>query len=98
MDTESLKPVLQQAVDAGLEALDLATPLANLIKAKPHLEEVMFLGPFAGHMTSEGNKWIADRIAEKLGQTGSDKPLVARDVVTSPEQSARQLKLVHSRF
>ena len=85
MDTTSLKPVLQQAVDAGLETLDLATPLADLIKTNPHLEDVMFLGPFAGHMTADGNRWIAKKIAEKLDQTGGAE----RDTARSFEQSIR---------
>ena len=67
-DTESLVPVLWHASKAGLEVLDLASPLAKLIEAEPTLEEEFFLGPFGGHMTSQGNDWIAEQIFVRLVQ------------------------------
>ena len=68
LDTVSLLPVLERARSVGFETIDLATELQELIRARPELAESFFLGPFAGHMTSQGNRWIAERLAEKLGE------------------------------
>jgi hypothetical protein len=68
LDTESLLPVLERARSVGFETIDLATELRDLLRARPELAESFFLGPFAGHMTSQGNRWIAERLAEKLGE------------------------------
>ena len=66
LDAETLHPVLATAAENGLHTLDLASPLANMMRNDPTLDDVMFLGPYAGHMTSAGNDWVARQIAEKL--------------------------------
>ncbi len=76
LDVESLKPVLKSAEENGFEALDLAAPLAERLKADPSLEAATFLGGFAGHMTASGNAWVAERIAERLGSL--DEPQQTR--------------------
>lgn len=66
LDVDSLKPVLESAEQNGLAALDLTTALAERLENDPSLESATFLGGFAGHMTSAGNEWVAQNIAQYL--------------------------------
>lgn len=68
LDAVSLLPVLERARSVGFETIDIATELQALIRARPEFAESFFLGPFAGHMTSQGNRWVAERLAGKLGE------------------------------
>lgn len=66
LSTVGVNEVLEAAESNGLETLDLAEHLARKIHADPRIEEEFFLGPFGGHMTSAGNRWVAEKIAAKL--------------------------------
>lgn len=46
----------------GIEALDLASEFAAMVAEDPTLDSRWF----AGHMTPEGNRWVAQRVADVL--------------------------------
>ncbi|HEX5054304.1 MAG TPA: hypothetical protein VFZ65_21170 [Planctomycetota bacterium] len=60
--TEQACGVLHHAEALGVETLDLATRFVAEKRRDPSLEDRYF----AGHMTREGNRWVADAVAERL--------------------------------
>jgi hypothetical protein len=63
--TDDALAMLQHAAAHGIATLDLATEYVQALAADPSLEDRWF----AGHMTREGNGWVADRIAATLRET-----------------------------
>jgi hypothetical protein len=63
-----VRRVTARARELRLEVLDLSDPLFALMRQTPSTSEPLFLG--GGHLSSRGNKWIADQIAKKLYQMG----------------------------
>lgn len=57
-----VKPVMQVAEENGINLLDLATALNELIKSNPSKRKELL----RGHMTAEGNRWVAEKIAREL--------------------------------
>ncbi|MCB9877883.1 MAG: hypothetical protein H6835_09805 [Planctomycetes bacterium] len=57
-----IEPVLQHAVQQGVQTLDLAARVAELAERDPALPGRYF----RGHMTPAGNAWVADEIAAAL--------------------------------
>jgi hypothetical protein len=65
-EAPSVQRVVARARSQGLQALDLSEPVRVLSDRTKGTPEA-----FArGHFTARGNRWVADRIAEKLGEMG----------------------------
>ena len=54
--------LLQHAANNGIDTLNLASTYQSLLAADPSLKSKWF----NGHMTREGNKWVAEQIASQL--------------------------------
>jgi hypothetical protein len=61
-----IRPVISRALAQGLQVLDLSEPLGKLIQQTDGTPDAFA----AGHLTPRGNRWVADRIIEKLHQMG----------------------------
>ena len=63
--TEEALAMLRHAEAHGITTLDLATEYVQALAADPSLADRWW----AGHMTREGNRWVADRIAAVLRES-----------------------------
>jgi hypothetical protein len=66
VNARALQPVLARARAAGMRVLDLAAALARRLREEPTLIDQFYFGPFTGHMTAAGNRWVAERIAAEI--------------------------------
>jgi hypothetical protein len=64
---DKLPRVVASARAAGVEVLDLASELEARSRADPDATSRFFVNR-VGHMSSEGNRWVAERIADTLRQ------------------------------
>jgi hypothetical protein len=68
-ETAELKALTRHAKRAGLEVLDLSGPLWKMIKA----DKKRWQAPH-GHLTREGNEWVAVQIAARLVSSPTGRP------------------------
>jgi hypothetical protein len=67
-DRAPLASLLTRARGLGVEVVDVQDEFIRMIGARPELQASFFKRGIWGHMTRDGNGWVAQRVVEQLRQ------------------------------